>query len=71
MEPIKERIRVMTSLIEQYKDVRSNSEAICKPLKVEDYVVQIAEFASPAKWQLAHSTWFFETFILVSRPSRV
>ncbi len=53
------------SLIEQYKDVRSNTENICKPLQTEDYVVQVAEFASPAKWQLAHSTWFFETFILI------
>lgn len=53
------------SIINTYKDIRSNTERICKPLKTEDYVVQIAEFASPAKWHIAHTTWFFETFILL------
>jgi len=33
-------------------------------LTIEDHVVQVAIFASPAKWHLAHTTWFFETFIL-------
>lgn len=52
-------------LINQYSDVRAYTEQICKPLQTEDYVVQVAEFASPAKWQLAHSSWFFETFVLL------
>ncbi|ASO07206.1 ergothioneine biosynthesis protein EgtB [Arenibacter algicola] len=52
-------------LINQYNDVRAYTEQICKPLQSEDYVVQVAEFASPAKWQLAHSSWFFETFVLL------
>ena len=52
-------------LINQYNDVRAYTEQICKPLQTEDYVVQVAEFASPAKWQLAHSSWFFETFLLL------
>tara|TARA_R110002020_G_scaffold466753_1_gene689535 strand:- start:22917 stop:24068 length:1152 start_codon:yes stop_codon:yes gene_type:complete len=52
-------------LINQYNDVRAYTEQICKPLQTEDYVVQVAEFASPAKWQLAHSSWFFETFVLL------
>ena len=47
-----------------YISVRNCTESICKPLKTEDYVVQSAVFASPAKWHLAHTTWFFETFIL-------
>jgi ergothioneine biosynthesis protein EgtB len=51
-------------LIQQYKNTRQASELLCKPLKVEDYVVQPAEFISPPKWNLAHVTWFFETFIL-------
>jgi ergothioneine biosynthesis protein EgtB len=33
-------------------------------LNIEDYITQVAEFASPAKWQLAHTTWFFEEMIL-------
>lgn len=48
----------------QYQSIRKHSEIICQPLQVEDYVVQIVPFASPAKWHLAHTTWFFETFIL-------
>lgn len=37
---------------------------ICEPLNVEDYGLQAAEFASPPKWHLAHTSWFFETFLL-------
>lgn len=37
---------------------------ICEPLEIEDYVPQPVAFVSPPKWHLAHSTWFFETFIL-------
>jgi ergothioneine biosynthesis protein EgtB len=53
------------SIISIYNDIRSNTERICKPLKTEDYVVQVAAFASPAKWHIAHTTWFFETFVLL------
>jgi ergothioneine biosynthesis protein EgtB len=55
---------VHSSVIQQYKKTRLYTESICKPLQIEDYVVQASEFASPAKWHLAHTTWFFETFIL-------
>lgn len=44
--------------------VRKQSETLCEPLAVEDYLVQAAVHASPAKWHLAHTTWFFETFVL-------
>ncbi len=47
-----------------YQDTRKQTERICAPLTPEDCVVQVAVFASPAKWHLAHTTWFFETFIL-------
>ena len=52
------------TLKEQYKIVRKHSEEICEPLETEDYVPQPVPFVSPPKWHLAHSTWFFETFIL-------
>ncbi|MCU0447989.1 MAG: ergothioneine biosynthesis protein EgtB [Microscillaceae bacterium] len=52
-------------LLAQYKQVRQTSETLCQPLKTEDYVVQPSEFASPPKWNLAHTTWFFENFILI------
>jgi ergothioneine biosynthesis protein EgtB len=53
-------------LVAQFQQVRSDSEALCKPLATEDYVVQTTAEASPAKWHLAHVTWFFETFVLES-----
>ena len=55
-----------TNIREAYIDVRKLSETICEPLETEDYVPQPVHFVSPPKWHLAHSTWFFETFILKS-----
>ncbi len=51
-------------MIKQYRDIRAATELICKNLETEDYVVQAIEDVSPPKWHLAHTTWFFETFIL-------
>ncbi len=47
-----------------FNRVRAASEGLCAPLCTEDYVLQTADFASPAKWHLAHVSWFFETFLL-------
>jgi len=55
-----------TSLIDQYKLVRDATEKICEPLEIEDYVLQPIIDVSPPKWHLGHTTWFFETFILLS-----
>ena len=52
------------SLLNTYKLIRQHSEAICSPLKTEDYVVQPVIDVSPPKWHLGHTTWFFETFLL-------
>lgn len=51
-------------LQETYRQVRRQSESLCAPLMVEDYVVQTMPDVSPPKWHLAHVSWFFETFIL-------
>src|SRR5262245_32474020 len=51
-------------LLDRYRAVRQRSEGLCLPLEVEDYVVQSMPDASPIKWHLAHTTWFFETFVL-------
>jgi ergothioneine biosynthesis protein EgtB len=50
--------------LRSYSDLRRLSEAICAPLYIEDHVPQPAAFVSPPKWHLAHTTWFFEEFIL-------
>ncbi len=52
-------------LLAQYKKIRNHSELICSPLETEDYVVQPIADVSPPKWHLGHTTWFFETFILI------
>jgi ergothioneine biosynthesis protein EgtB len=44
--------------------VRQASQQICVPLAIEDYVVQTMPDVSPPKWNLAHTSWFFETFLL-------
>ena len=48
----------------QYLSVRQHSEALAAPLSAEDQCVQSMPEASPAKWHLAHTTWFFETLVL-------
>ena len=53
------------SLISEYLQVRQQTERLCEPLATEDYVVQSMVDVSPAKWHLAHTTWFFETFLLL------
>jgi len=53
------------SLVDWYCQVRQLSEALCAPLAIEDYGIQSMPDVSPAKWHLAHVTWFFETFLLV------
>ena len=49
----------------QYRTVRDHSENICRYLQTEDYVVQPIVDVSPPKWHLGHTTWFWETFVLV------
>ncbi len=53
-----------STLINRYKTVRSFTEELTEPLETEDFVIQIAEHTSPVKWHLAHTSWFFETFLL-------
>jgi ergothioneine biosynthesis protein EgtB len=47
-----------------YREVRGQTEALCQGLAAEDYVVQPMPDVSPTKWHLAHTSWFFETFVL-------
>ncbi len=51
-------------LSERYRRVRSFSKKLCETLVAEDYVIQSMPDVSPTKWHLAHTSWFFETFVL-------
>jgi ergothioneine biosynthesis protein EgtB len=52
------------ALANNFLNVRAESEWICAALEIEDHVVQPAAFISPPKWHLAHTTWFFDRFVL-------
>ena len=49
---------------ERYTAIRAQTESLCEPLETEDYVVSTMVDVSPTKWHLAHTSWFFETFVL-------
>ncbi|MCC9135190.1 ergothioneine biosynthesis protein EgtB [Pontibacter silvestris] len=53
-----------STILKRYNLIRSQTEYICEPLEPEDTVVQPMVDVSPPKWHMAHSTWFFETFVL-------
>jgi ergothioneine biosynthesis protein EgtB len=52
------------SLLIAYQITRKASQEMCRPLLTEDYIPQPIEYVSPPKWNLAHTSWFFEEFIL-------
>jgi ergothioneine biosynthesis protein EgtB len=52
------------SLLARFHEIRNFTNALCANLEPEDFVVQSMPDVSPTKWHLAHTTWFFETFIL-------
>jgi ergothioneine biosynthesis protein EgtB len=56
--------RTASALLARYRAVRAASLSLTAPLSPEDLMVQSCTEASPAKWHLAHTSWFFETFVL-------
>jgi ergothioneine biosynthesis protein EgtB len=55
---------VLTKIARRYTQTRNLTKHLCEPLEVEDFVVQSMPDVSPTRWHLAHTTWFFETFVL-------
>ena len=59
--------RAEMRLLDEYRAVRARTLELASPLSAEDQGVQSMPDASPTKWHLAHTTWFFETFVLHPR----
>ena len=53
-----------TDLAQEYSSIRAYTEKLCEPLEIEDYIPQPIVDVSPPKWNIAHTTWFFEEMIL-------
>jgi len=64
MAQIASSTSTVSSLLTHYRAVRQATALLCSPLSPEDLMVQSCPEASPAKWHLAHTSWFFETFVL-------
>jgi len=56
------------SLADLYTHVRARTMEIVAPLEIEDYVIQTAEFMSPPRWHIGHTSWFFETVLRAHKP---
>ena len=56
------------SIAELYQSVRARTLEIVAPLEIEDYVIQTAEFMSPPRWHIGHTSWFFETVLQKYQP---
>ena len=56
------------SLAQLYRDVRARTMQIVAPLEIEDYVIQTAEYMSPPRWHIGHTSWFFETLLQKYKP---
>ncbi|MDH3208110.1 MAG: ergothioneine biosynthesis protein EgtB [Gemmatimonadota bacterium] len=59
------RSQVADDLLTRYRAVRTFSERMCQGMEAEDFVIQSMPDVSPTKWHLAHTTWFFEAFVLI------
>ena len=58
----------LIDLCDLYGQVRARTMEIVAPLEIEDYVIQTAEFMSPPRWHIGHTSWFFETVLQAHKP---
>src|SRR3977135_1807979 len=56
------------SIVGLFETVRARTLEIVAPLEIEDYVIQTAEFMSPPRWHIGHTSWFFETLLQAYQP---
>src|SRR5262245_23274522 len=64
MNPPHAALATAPTLVDRFATIRATTEELAAPLSIEDCALQSMPSASPTKWHLAHSTWFFETFVL-------
>lgn len=57
-------MKAKSDISTRYRNVRSYTEYLCEPLEVEDFIPQPIVDVSPIRWNIAHTTWFFEEMIL-------
>lgn len=69
-ETLHQHLTILTALVKRFDDVRNKTEGLCLPLNVEDYMLSTTIDTSPPKWHLAHTSWFFENFLLRNYKKR-
>ena len=69
--PIADQRVVASPLARHFDQVRRQTLALAEPLSAEDVPVAVDARREPAKWHLAHTTWFFETFVLERHEPRL
>src|SRR5258705_13583765 len=60
--------KIQEIIADLYQSVRRRTLEIVSPLEIEDYVIQTAEFMSPPRWHIGHTSWFFETVLQKYQP---
>ncbi|WP_421379778.1 ergothioneine biosynthesis protein EgtB [Bacillus salacetis] len=63
------KLETKQSVSDRFKNIRKQTMTLAQPLQAEDYILQAHPDVSPTKWHMAHTTWFFEKFILIEHLS--